>query len=525
MHTALSLLVANIVYFTTLLVQKYLINRYVQAEEVVAAVVTPFKTSSSMITSEVKNCIAFDEAATTIVEPSCPSKEKLEKLNDALINLGRCRGRELKDHFKQICAEHLATYGSLIALQRHDQLIKQGLLNYFMIPGDIFEAKRKKYGKGRDGTGRDKIWKIVTRKAYDLYLRIIKSIAKDQGISIQKSSALTSSSNVSSQREQQQTADRFEFSGGNNSSQSPVQSNFLEKEHIDETIDESDDKEGSDTDDAECVDSVDMDSDEDSSDSQGDNDDEGHDKDDRKSVNSGVGVDRDADIDDKGQDDNVDSDGCGAGIKEGVDNDGSSEKGDGIDSNENVDGNNIDRDGISIKGDSVDKDCGDDDEEGVDVDSDEDDEEGDEDEGSDEDFEEEDSGRKNKTAVTESDESNQEGPATRSAIKRRSSSGVVEMQYSLTDRMASDTVAKRPLFTLFKRNSDSDDEAMSPVVGSQSDSTSNRHKSKKTSCFGYIVFIKDQLSNWVKIGVGSGSRAKCSSRYATAYPGTVTFIW
>ena len=228
---------------------------------------------------------------------------------------------------------------------------------------------------------------------------------------------------------------------------------------------------------------------------------------------------RDADFDGKGHDDNVDSDGCGAGIKEGVDNDGSSEKGDGIDSNENVDGNNIDRDGISRKGDSVDKDCGDDDEEGVGVDSDEDDEEGDEDEGSDENFEEEDSGRKNKTAVTESDESNQEGPATRSAIKRRSSSGVVEMQYSLTDSMASDTVAKRPLFTSYKRNSDSDDEAMSPVVESQSDSTSDRHKSKKISCFGYIVFIKDELSNWVKIGVGSGQKPKCSSRYATAYPG------
>lgn len=469
-----------------------------------------------MITSEVNNCIAFGDKAATTVESPGPSTEKIEKLKDTLISLGGCRLRQHKEHLNRICAEHLETYGSLIALQRHDKLIKQGLLSYFMQPCDIFESKRDKYGKGRD-----KAQKKLVRKASELYDRIIRHIAKDQGISIQKSSPLTSSVNVSSQREQQQTADRFEFSGGNNPSQSPVRSEFLEKEPIDETIDSDD------TDDVECVDSVDFDNDEDSEDSsqsKGDHDGvEGDDKIDSENVNSGdgddQGVDRDADFDAKGHDDDVDS---GAGIKEGVDNDDSSDKDDGIDSNENVDGENVDRDGIGIKGDSVDSN---DEEEGVGVDSDEDDEEGDEDENSDEDFEEEDSDRKNKKAVTESDESNQEGPATRSAIKRRSSSGLVEMQYSFTDMMASDSVEKRPLFTLLKRNTDSDDEEMSPVVGSQSDSTSDRHKSKKKSCFGYIVFIKDQLSNWVKIGVGSGDKTKCCSRYSTAYPGTVSMIW
>lgn len=479
----------------------------------VAAVVTPYKTASSMITSEV-NSIAFDEAATTVEQE--PSAEKIEKLINTLISLRGCRGSQLKEHHKQICAEHLATYGSLIALKRHDKLIKQGLLHYFMKPGDIFETKRNKYGKGRDAE-----LKKITRKATVLYSSIVNSIAKDQGISIQKSSPLTSSSNVSSQREQQQTADRFEFSGGNNPSQSPEQSEFLEKEPIDETIDSDD----TDANAFECLDSVDIDSDEDSKgDHDGvESDDDGDDKIDSENANSGDGddkrVDRDADFDDTGHDNDVDNAGCGAGIKEGVDNDG-----DGIDSNVKVDGNNVDRDGKGIKGDSVDRDCGDD-EEGVGVDSDEDDEEGDEDEYSDEDFEEEDSDRKNKKAVTESDESHQEGPATRSAIKRRSSSGSVEMQYSFTDTMASDTVEKRPLFTYFKRNTDPDDEEMSPVVGSQSDSTSNRHKFKKKSCFGYIVFIKDQVSNWVKVGVGSGRKLKCCSRYSTAYPGTVAMIW
>jgi hypothetical protein len=490
---------------------------------VVAAVVTPYKTASSMITSEV-NCSVIDDEAATTVEPPRPSEEEIEQLNITLISLRECKEGQFKDHLKRISSEHLKTYGSLDALTRHDKFIKLNLLNYFMKPGVNFDAKKNTYGKGRD---RDR--KRVTRKATDLYDRIVKAIAKDQGISIQKSSSLATSSYVASKREQQ-TADRFQFSV-NNQSQSPVKSEFLEKEPIDETID-SDDNEGSDT---ECID---IDSVKDSSDSKDDDDGvEGDDKSDSESVNSGdgddKGVDGDADFDDKGHDDGVD----GAGIKVGVDKDDSSDKGDGIDSNssgEEVDGDSVDRDGIDAKGDSVDRDCGDDadeegvgvdsdedDEEGVGVDSDEDDEEGDEDENSDEDFEEEDSDKKIKKAVTVSDESNQEGPATRSAKKRRSSSGVVEMQHKFTDTMASDTVEKRPLFTHFKKSTESDDEGMSP-----SDSQSDRHKSKMIpSCFGYIVFIKGLLSNWVKIGVGTGSKRKSCSRYATAYPGTVTMIW